>query len=1368
MQKHLLPILLCFFILEKANAQFGNSPQLLSQSTNANQLGIWSADLDGDGDFDLLGAHKVSLIWYENDGAGNFSNDHELMTADMENSIGFLTGAFEDLNADGLPDLVFDRSWRKNLGNGQFAPQATILANTLATLCDVDSDGLPDAITRDYTKMYWQRNLGTGSFATRQTLRTVTGAEVYNLNVDLNSDGKQDFIARHNNACFWYKNVGNSQFDTIRLSNTIPSSLTCDDLDNNGKPDLLIGVSGSIFWQEFDSSGQPTLRQTLTPYYGSETSLGDLDADGDLDLFVGSVGVAGSHRAKYFAFDAATGLFDPVPKNHNIYLQDHYYSEILDLNGDAKPDILVGDVGGGSQLGWLENLAPGSFSKFQNLNRKLALPLEIEIADLENDGDMDIFTVGIVLENLGNGQYAEKRAATPGTGSRSFSGDLDGDGVKDLALPLGDSISWRKGLGNGQFSAPTLLPGLVTSCKQVGGGDLDNDGDLDLFAANGTDAVVANARFYWFENDGAGNFTAHLLETGIQFCAAAFALDANEDGLLDMGLLFFNSYSPRVYLNLGGGTFAPPTGLFPAGTPSPSNVNQDLLTDLNGDGRLDYIYCTRQTSQTKVAWYQNLGAAGFSAEKSLATMAHQGSYAVPRFCVFDANLDGITDVVVSDNYWNRFLFVKGLGNSAFAAATTVYDEPYFGSFYGVAPHDVDGDGVLDLVYGHDTDYLGNFNGYHRLMWLKNLHPAPAPALQTVFNSSSCHDNGTPFDATDDREVLRFNVVPIGDAAASGQFVLFDEVAQIPLDTFHYGLPATYALQPGSAGLNVYSQHSFRDLSNPDLKKVFQKSGVGACSSAAPPGIGIAQLKTGCEDAGTPADPSDDQVRIELTAALYKGIPGQNFYSLHSSLGVPASTFDETNVGFYTFPEVFLLPEGSASVPGQVTLTLRDQLDTSIIRERVFDHPGTCATTPPPCPYEILYTKQSQIDLFPLTYPTCRIIEGAVTLRQSTLPGAVPIENLNGFSNLEIIRGDLNIETTSLQNLGGLQNLDSLGGNFFLQENAALQTFGGLSSLKSIGGSIWTYDAPALQTLDGLDSLNHLGGSLSLYLLPVLKNLHVLQNLTNVPGSLQLVGCDALASLAGLQHLTNIGADGDPFSGQLTIANCPVLENLAGLENLKAVSTLGLNGNAGLKNLSGLENLDTIRLDFRFFENHALENLNALAGVKSVLQGNIILRNNDALTTLNGIGNMDFSMLQNLELTESEALTGCAQPNICAYLEGGAASEISGNEVGCNSAAEVLAACSVGTISASSGAGFQVFPNPLPEGETLQILLENDFFGAVKFEILSLDGRVLQVFEKEKTTPNVSEVLNLADVGGSAFFVRVSDGISSGTRLVVKI
>lgn len=1349
--------------LQESNAQFGNTPLVLAQSTNANQLGIWTADIDADGDLDLLCAHRVSLIWHRNDGAGKFSNDHELMTADMDNSIGHLTGAFEDLNADGLPDLVFDRAWRRNLGGGQFAPQATILSTSLATLCDVDSDGRPDAITRDYTKMYWQRNLGTGTFAARQVLQTAT-TEVYNLTVDLDSDGKQDFIARHNNACFWYKNAGNSKFDTIRLTSEIPGAVSLANLDNNGKPDLLLGTSGKVLWYEFGPNGQRTLRQTLPQYYSGELSIGDLDADGDADLFAGSVGISGNRRARYYAFDAATGLFDPAPKNQNIYLQTHYFSEILDLNGDTKPDILVGDISGGSQLGWLENQAPGSFSRFQNLNRKFGLPLEIEIADLENDGDMDIFTVGFVLENLGGGQYAEKRSATAGTGSRAFSGDLDGDGAKDLALPLGDSIAWRKGLGNGQFSTPKLLPGLVTSCKQVGGGDLDGDGDLDLFAANGTDALAANARFYWFENNGKGNFTGHLLETGIQFCAAALALDANEDGLLDIALLFFNSYSPRLYLNLGGGVFAPPTGLFPTSTPSPGNVNQDMFTDLDGDGRLDYVYSDKKTSLTKVAWYQNLGAAGFSAEKTLATMAHQGSYAVPRFCVFDANLDGITDVVVSDNYWNRFLFVKGLGNGKFAQATTVYDEPYFGSFYGVAPHDVDGDGKLDLVYGFDTDYLGNNNGYHRLLWLKNLAPAPAPGLQTVLNNSTCDDNGTPLDATDDRQILRFNVIPIGDAAVSGQFILFDEIAQTALDTFIYGVQARYTLPPGSAGLNFSSPYSFRDLANPALKKDFYKTALANCSPAAPTAIGINFFKTGCNDAGTPADPLDDRVMFEIDAAIYNGLPDHRYYSLNSNLGLPLHQNDEVNIGLYRLPLAYLLPEGSAAVPGPITLTLRDSLDPRIVKTFVFENPGTCATAPPPCPVEVFYTKQTQIDLFPLTYPTCRTIEGSVVLKQSALPGAVPIENLNGLANLQTIRGSLEIKGTMLQNLQGLQSLDSVGGDFYLENNGQLQNLEGLQSLKSVGGSYSIDDAPLLRSLDGMDSLNHIGNSLFLQTLPTLTNLYPLKNLTDLPGLLWLDGCDALATLVGLHHLANIGSAGNVFSGQLAIANCTALKNLEGLENLKSVSSLVLQENTHLKNLAGLENLDTIRSDLRVSDNPTLENLDALAGVKSAMEDVFLLRDNDALKTLSGIGTLDFSKLSELEITNSHLLAGCAQPNICRYLGGGGKAKIESNHFGCNSAPEILAICTTG-VSSLQNAGLRLFPNPVSEDGTLNIMLGPIFGGSVKIEVLGLDGRVLQVLEKEKVAQ--FQVFGLENLPAKrSFFVRVSDETKTETRAVL--
>lgn len=91
---------------------------------------------------------------------------------------------------------------------------------------------------------------------------------------------------------------------------------------------------------------------------------------------------------------------------------------------------------------------------------------------------------------------------------------------------------------------------------------------------------------------------------------------------------------------------------------------------------------------------------------------------------------------------------------------------------------------------------------------------------------------------------------------------------------------------------------------------------------------------------------------------------------------------------------------------------------------------------------------------------------------------------------------------------------------------------------------------------------------------------------------------------------------------------------------------------------------------------------------------------------------------------------------------------------------------VSTADFSENSIFTISPNPISEGQPFQILLENDFFGIVKFEILSLDGRVVSVFEKDKTLrKQVFQTLNLP--GGGSFLVRFSDGRQSVVRFALK-
>ena len=1306
----LLAALGCLVFQVKTLAQFGNTPEVISRSTNTSLFQVSATDLDGDGDNDVLGTYQNCLVWYENlDGKGSFSVDRIFMELGFASYTPNLFGAkAEDLDGDGLPDVAADRFWRKNLGGGNFAPRVPVFTSSLATLCDVDGDQLPDAINVDNAKIYWQRNLGAGSFAARQIIKNAPMPNICCAK-DLNFDGKMDLVARHSGGTFWYKNLGASQFDSIRILNAQHVNLEFLDFDADGKMDIFTTNGTAIFWYEMDLDGTTTLLQTVTEtlFEGGALAVGDLNNDGFPDIFAGSTSGLGE-RARYFPFNPATGKFASTPLNHNIYLISHGWATFTNLDGDAEPDILATTTYG---FGWMKKIAPTQFSAVFNITQKLDIPKEILSSDFENDGDLDLFAEGYVFRNLGSGNYAEKQKSAE-SGSRTFRGDLDGDGLKDLARPFGDSISWRKNLGTGQFSQPILLPGLVTSCKEIGGGDLDADGDLDLFAANGTDALAVNARFYWFENDGKGHFVGHLLESGIQLCSGAFALDVNEDGKLDMVLTFFNGNNARWYPNLGGGNFDPPKALF-NGLPSPTNVNQTMLTDLDADGRIDYIYSTKTTTLTKVAWFRNLGNSTFDAEKPLVQMSHQGSYATPYFTVFDATLDGLPDLIVSDNYWNRFHLLPSAGNGKFGASKVVYDESDFGDVFGVVGHDVDGDGRLDLVYGNRTENL-NTQGYAQLSWLRNLHPQPVVPFAVNEKSATCSDNQTPADAHDDFLTISLKIK--GFDNSSTRFVLSNFKTGAVVDTFFYDEKIQFQLPPGSAGDGVLKEFKIQDLVFQDTFLVVGFDAGQPCSPAAPAEISILNIQIECRDNGTPNDPTDDKLVFWLTPNIFNPPVSTAQYNINSNFGWAINPANFSTSGKYLEETYFELPEGSAVITGQLVLTLEDSKNFGLQKQFVFDVPGTCSAAPLPCPLSIYYHKQSEIDSFSIKYPGCRVLAGDLTLNELLPDAGVPsIENLLGFRQLLEVRGDVNIGRTHLSNLTGLDSLQRIGRDlsvlFF--NSPSLESLVGLSSLRKIGRDFWLSDTAAtLKNWAGLEHLDSIGVDLNLFQMGGVKNFEGLKN---------------LKSAGILAH------------------HCAALENLKGLENLESANTVSLTENPNLKSLDGLENLKTIAGDpfsvLRLAKNPLLDDLSALDREVSIPA---------------------------LEIWENPQLSACAVQAICLYLKNfdPAKTEIIDNLTNCNSILEVQNKCIVSAEDLSQSFDFQLLPNPVSEGEALRIFWRNDFSGNLKIEILSLDGRVLSTLLKEKTASNLIEVLNLDELPNS-FFVRVSDEKRSVTRLVLK-
>lgn len=957
LQPKLLSLLLLLSLsFSKTSAQFGTTPQVITSSNLPLAVGdvkkMSACDTDGNGRSDLLVTSATGAIVFRSDGSSSLHAPELMIAEDLSTApTGFFGASWVDLDADGLPDLAVGKSWRKNLGNGVYSPQQPAFARLAAQFVDLDSDGLPDMISLDSNTVYWQKNMGSGLFASEQALLTANNPLLF-ATADLNADGYADLIARQIDGCFWYKNLGNGSLESQQLLTDVPDNLETTDLDNDGLLELMYSAGGKIAWQEIDTNGVAMLLQTIATTFNTSRgfTLGDLNADGYADLLIG--GLTNIPNGHYYPFLPGTGLFSTARVTPTSGQFPHYGPLcIMDIDADGNNDFCTA-FANNYKMVWFRQISPGAFSFFTYAQAGLNIPFSITSVDYDSDGDLDLVASGpeptnsaassaTVVVNLGNGQFDEKRGY-PGGGTQQFSGDLDGDGLKDRAFyGNNDSIYWQKFLGNNLWGARKSLPGLITSCKRVAGADLDNDGDIDLFACNGTDAIAVNARFYWFENDGTGQFTPHLLETGIQFCSNAFPLDYNEDGWLDMVLYFFNN-QPRVYLNLGGGIFSPPANFFQPGTPSPSNVNQSLLTDLDADGRIDYVYITKNWGDQKIAWYRNLGPSGFSGVQTIASWTTNAGWATNYFTVFDATGDGLPDIVISDNYWAKIRFIKGLGNGTFSPMSVVYSEtqPFnYGNFFAIAPYDVNGDGKLDIVYGKRSlmQQLPNY-----LMWLGNESPTLPPAVQILNQQVYCHNNNTPADPSDDVRVLKMNAS--NPANPAGLYVLSESSGMNVLDTLVYQTPAFYRWPTGSADDGFTYSLKISDLENPALFQQIQALPTGTCSFDAPTTIALSDVIYDCMNNGTPHFAGDDFVAFTFMAKLQNTPQASPGFTISSDAGALTVAGTNLNNLQYGIPYIFELPAGSAAGAPVINLTIQDKQNPAVQQPYSFNNPGICSTT----------------------------------------------------------------------------------------------------------------------------------------------------------------------------------------------------------------------------------------------------------------------------------------------------------------------------------------------------------------------------------------------------------------------------------------
>lgn len=400
------------------------------------------------------------------------------------------------------------------------------------------------------------------------------------------------------------------------------SGVTVFDYNNDGFMDIYLlngkylkGISdsdGIVFKNAhnelYKNNGNGTFTKTTKKagiagmHWGMAASAIDLDNDGYQDLYVLNYGpnVFYHNNGNGTFSDRTTALGLGGPDKLNGFTKWSIGASFWDYNNDGKLDVMVGNFMAFDPAYFspaTPNLMPSpaeyngqpsmlyeqkSDGKFIDVtkNNKLYFPdyrcMGLTVFDVDDDGDLDIFQANDHQLNFlfrnDKGIYKEVAVASglaansqgKGTGSMHASiGDIDGDGLIDILVSDLDYGALYHNIGNGLFVDITAESGLMAAMAGKGGWgtalfDYDNDGDLDLVAANGTAEELVLQYPLLMENDGNGHFKNVGKYSGAYFSTKRSGRglavgDFNNDGFLDIIISHVDKIaSPALLKNSGG------------------------------------------------------------------------------------------------------------------------------------------------------------------------------------------------------------------------------------------------------------------------------------------------------------------------------------------------------------------------------------------------------------------------------------------------------------------------------------------------------------------------------------------------------------------------------------------------------------------------------------------------------------------------------------------------------------------------------------------------------------------------------------------------------------------------------------------------
>ena len=395
LEKYFLSFAVLTFATNHASAEFG--PQQIITTSATDVMDAFPADMDGDGDIDILAAKPGNpffgggaVVLYRNNGNGSFTE----LTPFTNGPTTLVSNIVaSDLDNDGDLDVVLGSSGTRSGGvrvyrnNGSLRFTRTFDNENAPYLWDihlgdVNNDNRTDIIFGlggDFDQIGIYFNSGNlynwGGLIPAKT-GTGTGDEPRNIHLaDIDGDGDQDIMSANylSNQISYYPNgsIGGAGPSVVRLTSSSqtrgPRNVRTGDIDGDGILDFISTsvLDGKVAWYKGSGDGAFGSQKIIHTYSTRSSGGGvsgndplgprgldvvDFDGDGDLDVF--STSEVGStvclHENKGGGSFAQAEIITNRANGVNLVTT-------IDMDGDGDLDV-VSSSPGDNKIAWYETI----------------------------------------------------------------------------------------------------------------------------------------------------------------------------------------------------------------------------------------------------------------------------------------------------------------------------------------------------------------------------------------------------------------------------------------------------------------------------------------------------------------------------------------------------------------------------------------------------------------------------------------------------------------------------------------------------------------------------------------------------------------------------------------------------------------------------------------------------------------------------------------------------------------------------------------------------------------------------------------------------------------------------------------------------